>query len=243
MLHLDLTLPTPAENLALDEALLEEAEASGRPTETLRLWEPTGLMVVVGRSSKIAGEVRVAACRRAGVPIFRRSSGGAAVVTGPGCLMYALVLSLRLRPELHAVQLAHRRVLATLAGALGPSVPGVRCRGTSDLAIGEAGSAEERKFSGNSLRVKRDHLLYHGTLLYDFPLEWADRLLAMPPREPDYRRGRPHGSFLANVPLPAAAHRQALRTAWDAAEARAEWPRQLTARLVAERYARPEWNA
>jgi lipoate-protein ligase A len=240
MQYLDLTLPTPAENLALDEALLEEAEASGRPRETLRVWEPTGLMVVVGRSSRIGAEVRVEACRGAGVPVFRRSSGGAAIVTGPGCLMYALVLSLQLRPELRAVQLAHRKVLTTLADALRPLAPGVRCRGTSDLAIGEAGSAEDRKFSGNSLRVKRDHLLYHGTLLHDFPLEWADRLLAMPPREPGYRGGRPHGSFLANLPVEAAAIGQALRTAWDAAEPRAEWPRQLTARLVAERYGRPE---
>ena len=36
---LDLTLETPAENLALDEALLEEAEQSTKPTEVLRLWE------------------------------------------------------------------------------------------------------------------------------------------------------------------------------------------------------------
>jgi len=237
---LDLTLPTPAENLALDDALLEEAEASGRPRETLRLWEPSGLVVVVGRSSRIDGEVRLEACRRAGIPVLRRSSGGAAVVSGPGCLMYALVLSLQLRPELRAVRIAHRHVLTTLADALRPLVPGVRCRGTSDLAIGDAGSAPERKFSGNSLRLKRDHLLYHGTLLYDFPLEWAERLLVMPPRQPDYRRGRPHGSFLGNLPVGAAAIRAALRTAWDAGEPRAGWPRELTARLAAERYARAE---
>ncbi len=36
MHYLDLTLPTPAENLALDEALLEEAETAADPLETLR---------------------------------------------------------------------------------------------------------------------------------------------------------------------------------------------------------------
>ena len=38
MLYLDRTLPSAAENLALDEALLLESEA-GRSGEVLRLWE------------------------------------------------------------------------------------------------------------------------------------------------------------------------------------------------------------
>jgi lipoate-protein ligase A len=134
-------------------------------------------------------------------------------------------------------------VLGTLADALNRLVPGVCCRGTSDLAISSGDPAQNpRKISGNSVRMRHDHLLYHGTLLYDFRLEWADRLLAMPPRQPEYRRGRAHGAFLANLPLEAASIRQALKTAWDADELRPDWPQDLTARLVAERYARPEWN-
>ena len=43
----------------------------------------------------------------------------------------------------------------------------------SDLALSETQHRQRfapRKFSGNSLRVKRTHLLYHGTLLYAFDL-------------------------------------------------------------------------
>ena len=235
MRYLDLTLPTPSENLAADEALVEEAELVGRPTETLRLWEPAEPIVILGRSSTIA-EVHLEACRRQGISILRRVSGGATIITGPGCLMYAVVLSYQLRPILRAIDHAHRFVLGTLRTALQPLVPGVRCRGTSDLAIGDL------KFSGNSVRCKRDHLLYHGTLLYDFPLELVDRCLAMPSRQPDYRGGRTHGSFLTNLPLDAAALRRALLTAWDAHDPYANWPQDLTARLVAEKYGRPEWN-
>ena len=57
-----------------------------------------------------------------------------------------------------------------------------------------------RKFSGNSLRMKRTHLLYHGTLLYDFDLGLIEKCLRMPPRQPDYRNARPHGDFVMNVP-------------------------------------------
>jgi len=236
MRYLELTLATGAENLALDEALLDEAEQRGRPLETLRLWEPLRPMVVVGRSSKLAEEVRLEACRKRGLPVLRRCSGGAAVVTGPGCLMYAVVLSYELRPALRAVDHAHCFVMNTLASALKPLVPDVRYQGISDLAMGE------RKFSGNSLRCRRDHLLYHGTLLYDFPLELIGACLAAPPRQPDYRRGRAHRSFVTNLPLKVAAIRAALVTVWKATEPCGNWPQETTARLVAEKYSRREWN-
>ena len=107
---------------------------------------------------------------------------------------------------------AHRFVMQTLAAALGPLVPGVRAMGISDLAIGG------RKFSGNSMRCKRDHLLYHGTLLYDFPLELIEACLAMPPRQPDYRNGRAARSVRRQSPLGRAAIRRALIDAWGADE-------------------------
>lgn len=234
--HLDLTLPTPAENLALDEALLDEAEQGTEPLETLRLWEPPSLLAVLGRSSQAAREVDIEACRRDGVPVLRRSSGGATILTGPGCLMYALVLSYERRPLLRSVELAHHLVLDTLVAALRPLAPEVRCRGVSDLALGDW------KFSGNSVRCRRRHLLYHGTLLYSFPLTLMETYLRRPPREPDYRAGRDHRAFLVNLPVEVSALRAALQTAWHATTPVADWPRQRTAQLVAERYSQPEWN-
>jgi lipoate---protein ligase len=232
MRYLDLTLPTAAENLALDEALLEEAEAGGAPCETLRLWEPRQPVVIVGRSSRIAAEVRSDACRELGIPVLRRQSGGAAVVAGPGCLMYALVLSYRLRPNLRVLSRAHRWVLDALAAALGAYVPDVRCCGTSDLAIGDL------KFSGNSARCRRNHFLYHGTLLYDFPLSLVGRCLAMPPRMPGYRAGRPHDGFLTNLPLPRETIRQAVVEAFNAREPCGPWPQDRTLQLAGEKYCR-----
>jgi lipoate---protein ligase len=236
MRYLDLTLPSLAENLALDEALLDEAERAPLPLETLRLWEARQPGVIIGRSSRLADEVRQDACHELEAPILRRISGGAAVVVGPGCLMYALVLDLSLRPKLRAIDHAHLQVLGVIAAALRPLVPDVAHQGICDLAIGE------KKVSGNSVRCKRRHLLYHGTLLYDFPLEIIGRLLAMPHRQPNYRQSRPHDAFVANLPLDAAALRTALKSAWAADEPVADWPHDATRRLVDEKYSRPEWN-
>jgi lipoate-protein ligase A len=236
MRFLDLTLPTPAENLALDEALLDDAELSPSAPSILRIWEPERPLVVIGRSSKIREEVRYDACLAEGIPVLRRASGGAAIVTGPGCLMYALVLSFQAYPAIRAIDHAHRFVLSTIIAGLRGLVPGVGQQGVCDLAF------DDCKFSGNSVRSKQKNLLYHGTILYNFPLPLIDRYLNRPPREPDYRRNRPHRTFVANLPAQPAHIRHALQAAWNAFEPCPAWPHDLTQRLAAERYSRPQWN-
>jgi lipoate---protein ligase len=216
---LDLTLPTPAENLALDEALLEQAESGDEPSAVLRLWESPEPMVVLGRSSRVADEVDEAQCQRLGLPVLRRASGGAAVVVGPGCLMYAAVLSYELHPQLQMINQAHCYALGILAAAVRRLVPAAICCGTSDLAV------DGRKFSGNSLRCKRTHLLYHGTLLYDFPLSLISDCLKTPPRQPEYRQGRRHEDFVTNLPVTADQLRQALIAEWQADTPLENWPR------------------
>lgn len=248
---LDLTLDEPAANVALDDALVECADAAlaangdanedGTAFEVLRLWEFSRPMVVLGRSSRIDQEVHVDACRHAGVEIVRRASGGATIVAGPGCLMFAVVLSYRLRPELRAIDAAHRFVLDRLASALRPFVPSIVPRGTSDLAVVDS-SGGEQKVSGNSMRCRRDFLLYHGTLLYDLPLDLVGRLLRVPPRQPDYRRGRAHADFVTNLPVSREALRTAVTAAFGATQPETDWPQDETARLTREKYATPQWT-
>jgi lipoate-protein ligase A len=202
----------------------------------LRLWEPADPLVVVGRSSRVADEVNVEACQSANVPILRRSSGGAAIVTGPGCLMYSVVLRYDGRQHLRLIDQAHAHVLGVIGSAVARFVPGVERRGTSDLAIGD------RKFSGNSLRCKREHLLYHGTLLYDLDLTLIERLVRMPPRMPEYRGGRRHDEFVMNLGTPRNQIAAALKAAFGASDTLRAWPREATERLVARRYSQASWN-
>ena len=233
---LELTLPSPAANLALDEALLLEAEAAEVPQETFRLWEPAEPMIVVGSSTKVAEEVDLMQAEKLGIPVLRRPSGGLTIVTGPGCLMYSLVLSYRLRPQLRSLDEAHRYVLDRIAKAIQTKAPGIQRRGISDLAIAE------RKISGNSVRCKRDNMLYHGTLLYDFPLAVISQCLKRPPRQPEYRENRDHASFVDNLRVPGSELRVAIKRAFAASESRSGWPAEETARLVGEKYSRREWN-
>src|SRR5262245_40949097 len=91
MTCLELTLPTAAENLACDEALLDLCEDHGAD-EILRFWEPRNYFVVLGYGNKAAAEVDLEACAAEKIPVLRRCSGGGTVLQGPGCLNYALIL-------------------------------------------------------------------------------------------------------------------------------------------------------
>jgi lipoate-protein ligase A len=217
MYHFRFPVETPALNVALDEMLLAAAESGGLPGEVLRLWESRSFAVVLGKSSP-ASEIHADACAADSAPVLRRASGGAPVAIGPGCLMYALVLDRRKRPELRGIDGAHQLVMSRMVGALCRLVPVVGRLGTCDLVLPGDNGAPPRKFSGNSLRVKRDWVLYHGTVLYDFPLDRIERWLATPRRQPEYRAGRGHGTFVTNFPAPRAAIEQALIAAWQAHE-------------------------
>jgi lipoate-protein ligase A len=243
---LELTLPTAAENVALDEALLDSAEEAGDDREVLRIWESALPMVVVGRSSRVAQEVDEAECARRNIPVIRRSSGGAAIVAGPGCLMYAIVLSYTQRPELRDITRAHAFVLDRIATALSgvlPKLLAISRAGTSDLVLSNGQSeSTARKFSGNSLRVKRTHCLYHGTLLYNSDLALVTKCLRMPPRRPEYRASRSHVDFLQNLPLERQQLVEALHVAWPTVGPLTDVPTDRVAQLVRDRFSSQAWN-
>src|SRR5262245_44929423 len=93
MKYFDFTCPSPVENLACDEALLDLCERGGEG-EILRFWEPQTPLVVLGYANQAAREVNLEACRAAGTPVLRRCSGGGTVLQGPGCVNYSLVLEI-----------------------------------------------------------------------------------------------------------------------------------------------------
>jgi lipoate-protein ligase A len=234
MQFLELTLPTIAENLALDEALLLEAEA-GRGSEALRLWEWRKPAVILGSGGKLAEDVDESRCQTDGVPILRRSSGGGTVLLGPGCLCFTLVLSYERSPLLREIPFSYVYILDTIRDAVRDLLPDIERAGTSDLAAGGL------KFSGNSQQRKRNYMLHHGTILYDFDFAAVGRYVRIPARQPKYRQNREHGAFLCNLPATAMELTGRLRVAWKADMETSKHPEALVRELVAEKYAKAEW--
>jgi lipoate-protein ligase A len=235
MKYLDLTFADAATNLACDEALLNHCEACDAG-EVLRLWEPTEYFVVLGYANKVAVEVNVEGCERQKIPIFRRFSGGGAVLQGPGCLNFSLVVKnehLRSFPNIaesfHTILKPHQILFTRLMAEP------VQIEGISDLAIGG------KKFSGNSQHRKLRYTLFHGTVLLNLDLSLIEATLRMPSKQPGYRKGRSHTQFLRNLVIDTGYARRGLRNEWGAVE-KLHLPADMIEQAVQDRYSQRQWN-
>lgn len=235
MLFCDLTLDAPAANLALDEVLLDLAEAEG-PCGILRFWEPRTHVVVVGYANHVSREVDLECCRRQGIPVLRRCTGGGTVLQGPGCLNYSLVLPIAGAAPLQGISGTndfvlerHCRALTALLGAK------VQQQGHTDLAVGGV------KFSGNAQRRRSRCLLFHGSFLLNLDIRLVELTLRFPSKPPEYRANRSHTDFLMNLHVAAAPVKDALREAWGARTQLERVPLERIDALVREKYAREEW--
>ncbi len=239
MRYLDLTFPTPQENLACDEALLEGCEAETLEEEILRVWEPREIFVVLGRSSRIREEVDLAACQACRVPVLRRISGGGTVLQGPGCLNFSLFLNIDGRPALRNVTETNVFILRRHCGILESLLKKpVAHQGLTDLTVGTL------KVSGNAQRRMRRTVLFHGTFLLNLEFRLIHRLLPVPTRQPSYRDSRPHADFLMNLSLDAGVVQEALRSEWQALEplSARQIPSDWIQQLATDRYLRDSWT-
>ena len=164
MKFLDLTLPTPAENLACDEALLDTCETAltlaplggeGQGEGAfglrclggiLRFWESLEYFVVVGYGNKVADEVNQTACAKMNVPILRRCSGGGTVLQGPGNLNYSLILPFDETGPLRTITAANQFIMERNRAAIEAAISrqpsaishlpsAIRISGHTDLTI------------------------------------------------------------------------------------------------------------
>jgi lipoate-protein ligase A len=233
----DQTLSSVQENLALDEALLIEAE-EGRGSPVLRFWEPPSYAVVLGASRRLRDDILVDACREDGVPILRRSSGGGTVVVGPGTLNVTVVLPECEAPGLAAVATAQRYVLERIARSIQELGRQVEIEGRGDLTLGG------RKCAGSAQRRLKNWFMVHCSILNDFAIERIVRYLAIPDKQPDYRAGRPHQEFLSNLHLPRGILVNALCEAWSSGSSLTTapaWPGTVLKSLLSEKYANAAW--
>lgn len=148
-----------SENMSIDEAILRHvAEGLSQPTLRLYRWQPSA--VSIGYFQSIEQEVDQEQCRRAGVNVIRRLTGGGAVYHDyEGEITYAL-----------AVPLAYPGIPARIPDSYGLLCDGL-VRGLHKLGLPASFVpindiiVHGRKISGSAQTRRFGGILQHGTLL------------------------------------------------------------------------------
>lgn len=165
-------------NMAIDEAILN-ARICNLVPNTLRLyrWQPSA--VSIGKFQKIENEVQLENCRRLGVDVVRRITGGGTVYhDAEGEITYSAVAG---KDDLKAkdITTVYAIIYAGLAEAI--KILG----GAADFNEGNTKTCpnltiEGKKVSGSAQSHKNGVVLQHGTLLLDANLEKMFTVLHVP---------------------------------------------------------------
>jgi lipoate-protein ligase A len=159
---IDTDIGRPHLTTAIDEAILESRLAGSCP-DTVHLYRRVPASVSIGYFQASSSVVDLDACRRDGVPVVRRVSGGGAIYTDDKQLVYALVYA---PPEPMTAREGFGMACAAIVRALeGLGVVGARASGVNDVLVGNA------KVSGNAQAIRRGVHLIHGTVLVDADLD------------------------------------------------------------------------
>ncbi len=162
-----------AENMALDEVLLE-ARAAGRSPDTLRFLQFSPAAVLVGYHQAVEQEVREEFCAARGIDVNRRITGGGAIYFDTLSLGWEVIAG-RDSPQFRARPEELYRLLAEGA------VRGLRALGV-EAAFRPYNDIEVRgrKISGTGGTERGGAFLFQGTLLIDFDVDTMLRALRLP---------------------------------------------------------------
>jgi len=165
-------------NMAVDEAILR-ARIAGKVPNTLRFfrWQPSA--VSIGRFQKAEKEVLVKNCKKHGIDIVRRISGGGAVYHDyDGEITYSVAVATE--------DLGTGDIFAAYNLICNGLIEAIKILGISaDFNPGDPKncpnvSVNGRKISGSAQSHKSGVLLQHGTLLVDVDLKKMFTFLNVP---------------------------------------------------------------
>lgn len=169
---LDTGLRSAAENMALDEAVLE-AVAEGTAPDTLRFLRFSRPCVLVGLHQDVEQEVRLSYCLERGVEVNRRITGGGAVYFEPRHLGWEIIARWR-DPFPRRVEELYRFICESVAEGLRGLGVDARYRPMNDIEV------RGRKVSGTGGTSRGAAFLFQGTLLTDVDLREMLRCLRIP---------------------------------------------------------------
>jgi len=194
MKQIDIEFPVLADYLAFEEWFLMQCDNT-HTDDYLWCWQSPEDAVVLGYGNAISKEVNVTACEKAGVPIYRRCSGGGTVFQSAGCFSYSLFICLDNHPSYASIPAANASIMTAIQAAFGPQFV---VNGITDLCLSNL------KVAGHAQKRLKRYGLFHGVALVDVDINLISTYLSHPSIEPDYRGKRSHYQFVTMCGLSAA---------------------------------------
>jgi len=170
---LDTPPMTAAENMALDDALLE-AKSRGCSPDTLRFLQFSPGAVLVGFHQSVEEEVRTDFCAERGIDVNRRITGGGAIFLDESQLGWEIFCDKGFFDFTLASAGLFRQLCAPVVAALDRLGVRASFRPRNDIEV------EGRKISGTGGTDTETAFLFHGSLLVDFDVETMLKALRVP---------------------------------------------------------------
>ncbi len=241
---IDVETNSAAVNMALDEAISEAVgKKESLPTIRFYKWKPSA--VSIGYFQSMKDEVDVELCKRTGVDVVRRRTGGGAVYhDSNGELTYSIIAPESFFPA--GITESYHQICGWIVDALGKLGIAAEFKPINDIITGG------KKISGNAQTRRNGILLQHGTILYKLDVATMFSLLKVP-------KEKISDKFIADVKqrvtsvtdinpnISEQQLREALVTAFTAGKEFefgkvTERERAAAERLASERYAADSWN-
>ncbi len=170
---LDTGVRTGAENMALDQALLN-VRARGQSPNTVRFLQFSPPVALVGVYQDVEQEVRLDYCRASGIDVNRRITGGGSILFDEVQLGWELIAAAEDFDARPMSQAFHCRVCQACIEGLRELGVAAEFRPRNDIEV------DGRKISGTGGIEEGDAFLFQGTLLLDFDVASMIKALRIP---------------------------------------------------------------
>lgn len=170
---LDTPPMTAAENMALDDALLE-LKGEGKTPNTIRFLQFKPRAVLLGYHQSVDEEIRLDYCRDNGIHINRRITGGGAIFFDESQLGWEIICEKRFFDVTFFTEKLFRKLCDPVIQALGTFGIQAMFRPRNDIEV------NGRKISGTGGTESDGAFLFQGTLLTDFDADTMLKSLRIP---------------------------------------------------------------
>jgi lipoate-protein ligase A len=155
------------------------------------IFRPDHLCIVLGNGNDLERSIHKEPVSQDNIPVYRRPSGGQAVLLSPGTLVVSYVMERNhFKSAMLYFDYFNQKIMVALKSI---GVENTSIKGISDICIGQY------KIAGSAIYQNKSLVFYQSVLNVSESGSLIEKYIKHPVREPDYRKGRRHVGFVSSL--------------------------------------------